>query len=300
MASYPVSAEQDSKSLYSYVMETYGQSYVDVSATKEEIELLKAEYNVAMHSNLQVESYEAIRDYAEVLELELNAKIDDTIRNLQKSQNDVAKEIEDGLSNMSPMDLSVLNRKYNKCQEEIDDAIKDKVSILSFYETPVFKRIDTTSIEADIKDRENIINEVSDVKNTYLGRLEDLKRPFDGNVIITSPAGFRTDPITGDVRYHNATDYAIPEGTELRSVFRGVVTRSDNRGDAYGESIKIDCGNGIILHYAHLSERFVKVGDIIEQNQVIGKSGNTGRSTGPHLHLSLFYNGEALSIEELF
>lgn len=300
LAICPVYAKQGRESLYSYVMSTYNKSYVDKSSAEEKLLELQSQYEVVLHNNLQAESFESAKEYAKELEYEINKKIDDNVYSLQKKQNSVVEEIEDGIMSMTPMQLSILNREYTKFNEEINTSLQHKTSIVSLYDRPVYERVDTSELETSIKEQEEIVGYNAGDTDTYLGDLDAFKRPFSSRPIVTSKAGYRIDPINGKVSFHNATDYAMPVGTELYSLFNGTVVRSENVGDAYGENIKIDCGNGIILHYAHLSERLVKVGDVVTQNQLIGKSGNTGRSTGPHLHLGLFYKGEVLDIEELF
>lgn len=295
---YSVHAEQSSKSLYSYVMETYDEQSVDTSAAIERLSILQEEYKVALHNNLHADSLDVMKEYAKEVENKLYSKIDASVASLQENQSEIAVEIESGLYDLTPMELSILNRQYSKYQEEINDLLEDRTSIVALYDNISYERIDTTELESGIKEQQSIISGNGDA--TYIGSLNNFRRPFDGPVVITSNAGYRTDPIDGKIRYHNATDYAMVVGTNLYSIFNGVVVRSDNNGDGYGENIKIDCGNGIILHYAHLSKRYVEVGDVVKQNQLIGLSGNTGRSTGPHLHMGLEYNGTVLSIEELY
>lgn len=296
----PVYAEQGSQSLYSYVMDTYSKDYVDNTVSREKLELLQSEYSLAVHANLQAESFEYVKYYAETVESGINDKIDIEIESTYALQQDVANKIEENLTTLSTKDLSTLNRQYSKYQENIDSLLADKTSLVSLFSNPTYEKIDISDLELSMQEQQDIISYNSSDNGTDFGLLSDLKVPFDSPRVLTSHAGFRIDPIEGGTRFHNATDYAMVEGTKLYSLFNGTVTRSDNVGDGYGESIKIDCGNGIVIHYAHMSKRLVSVGDKVTQNQLIGLSGNTGRSTGPHLHLSLFYKGEVLDVERLF
>jgi len=86
--------------------------------------------------------------------------------------------------------------------------------------------------------------------------------------------------------YHTGVDYAVPVGTDVLAVADGTVANA-NWGKSYGVQIVEDLGDGTFFIYAHLSKSLVKPGDKISKNQVIGKSGNTGNSTGPHLHAEL-------------
>jgi murein DD-endopeptidase MepM/ murein hydrolase activator NlpD len=86
--------------------------------------------------------------------------------------------------------------------------------------------------------------------------------------------------------YHTGVDFAVPVGTEVHAVADGKVANA-NWGKAYGTQIVQDLGDGTFFIYAHLSKSLVKPGDKLSKNQVIGKSGNTGNSSGPHLHTEL-------------
>jgi murein DD-endopeptidase MepM/ murein hydrolase activator NlpD len=83
--------------------------------------------------------------------------------------------------------------------------------------------------------------------------------------------------------YHTGVDFATAVGTEILAVADGVVANA-NWGQAYGTQIVQDLGDQTFCIYAHLSESLVKPGDKIKKGQHIGNSGNTGNSTGPHLH----------------
>jgi len=66
-------------------------------------------------------------------------------------------------------------------------------------------------------------------------------------------------------------------------------------GTGYGRYIEVDHGNGLVTRYSHMSANYVNVGDSVSANQQIGASGNTGRSTGPHLHYEVRQNGQAVN-----
>ena len=84
--------------------------------------------------------------------------------------------------------------------------------------------------------------------------------------------------------HHTGIDFATPVGTDILGIADGVVANA-NWGKAYGTQIVQDLGDGTFVIYAHLSKTLVKPGDKIKKGQHIAESGNTGNSTGPHLHL---------------
>ena len=305
MTGYSIVSAEDNQSLYSYVMSTYKgkQKVINSEVIKEHLEYLYDDYNEIYKMNLQAESYETMKNYASKLDKQINSTIDKSIASLQYDQESIALNIEDLILSEDIKEISTLNRMYTKKQEEINSLLQDKTSIEKLFKEDFYNKVDTRDLESDIKSYENLLGSSSNLQYSdavYLGELKELKRPFNCKPRVTSHAGYRTDPINGKTAYHNATDYGMPIGTELYSLFNGKVILSGNTGNGYGENIKIDCGDGIILHYAHMSERYVKVGDFVTQNQIIGLSGNTGRSTGPHLHLGLEINGVVESVEELF
>lgn len=104
---------------------------------------------------------------------------------------------------------------------------------------------------------------------------------------ITSLFGWRIHPISGASRMHTGTDIGAPMGTPVMSVMAGRVILADSMG-GYGLTVAIEHDNGVRQTlYAHLSELFVKPGDVVNQGAVIGRVGSTGASTGPHLHFEL-------------
>lgn len=110
---------------------------------------------------------------------------------------------------------------------------------------------------------------------------------------ITSDFGNRLDPFLGRLALHAGIDFRATVGTRIRATAPGTVTNAGLTG-GYGNMVEIDHGNGVSSRYAHLSTVLVKVGDRIKVGDVVAKSGNTGRSTGPHLHYEIRLNGQAV------
>lgn len=101
---------------------------------------------------------------------------------------------------------------------------------------------------------------------------------------ITSLFGWRTHPIEGGQRFHSGTDLGAPMGTPVLAAYAGKVALADFLG-GYGLAVAIDHNQGTQQTlYGHLSEIFVKPGELVKQGMVIGRVGSTGLSTGPHLH----------------
>jgi murein DD-endopeptidase MepM/ murein hydrolase activator NlpD len=111
---------------------------------------------------------------------------------------------------------------------------------------------------------------------------------------LSSPFGWRSDPITGERRYHAAIDLAASQGTPVKAAMDGRVT-SVGFNSTYGNYIIITPPDGYQTMYAHLSTVGVENGRQVIQGKEIGKVGSTGYSTGPHLHFAIYKNGRALN-----
>ncbi|HAU8252527.1 TPA: peptidoglycan DD-metalloendopeptidase family protein [Vibrio vulnificus] len=106
----------------------------------------------------------------------------------------------------------------------------------------------------------------------------------------------RKHPITGQVTAHLGTDYIVPIGTSVYSIADGVVVKAQYNRFA-GNYINIRHSNGSISRYLHLSRYTVQVGNIVSKGELIGLTGNSGRTTGPHLHLELIVDGVPVNYE---
>ena len=109
---------------------------------------------------------------------------------------------------------------------------------------------------------------------------------------VTSEFGNRIDPITHKPKGHSGMDLAVPTGTPVRAALPGTVTVAKYNAGGYGYYVCIDHDNGISTLYGHCSKLLVRVGQTVEAGDIIALSGNTGRSTGPHLHFEVRVNGE--------
>ena len=108
---------------------------------------------------------------------------------------------------------------------------------------------------------------------------------------ISSYYGYRYHPIREEIRLHRGLDIALPEGTELYAGLNGTVTAATEDPGGYGLYITITGEDGVQMRYGHMSEFAVSEGDTVRRGDLIGKSGNTGASTGPHVHVEVLEGG---------
>ncbi|MEO0408980.1 MAG: M23 family metallopeptidase [Cyanobacteria bacterium P01_A01_bin.135] len=121
-------------------------------------------------------------------------------------------------------------------------------------------------------------------------------RPVKGGRI-SSKFGTRRNPFGRGYELHNGIDFPGPTGTPIYVTGKGTIEKAMfSRG--YGNHIVVDHGYGYQTLYAHLSKMDVTKGDTVERGAIIGRMGSTGRSTGPHLHYTLYYQGDAVNPED--
>ncbi len=106
---------------------------------------------------------------------------------------------------------------------------------------------------------------------------------------VSSPFGYRVNPVTGNYGMHGGIDLSADSGTKIKTVLSGKVLKAKYSSD-YGNFVTVDHGDGLVTLYAHCSKLLVKPGEEIAQGDVIALVGSTGRSTGPHLHLEVRIN----------
>ena len=131
---------------------------------------------------------------------------------------------------------------------------------------------------------------------SYAGNGMLALRPITSSARMSSGFGYRIHPVTGKSQFHKGMDFAAPIGTPIYATGNGVVTFS-GWGTGYGRYVEVDHGNGngTVTRYAHTSANYVNVGDTVYANQQIAAVGNTGRSTGAHLHYEVRQNGQAIN-----
>ena len=132
----------------------------------------------------------------------------------------------------------------------------------------------------------------------------DAHAPLPGRPAAGSGFGVRTDPITKQPSFHRGIDIPVPVGTPVYAPWSGSVVRVDRDGVGLG----VANGNAVYLRargylwaFLHLSTVAVRVGDTVQRGQVLGRTGQTGRTTGPHLHVQVYApDGQLIDPRSLF
>ena len=113
-----------------------------------------------------------------------------------------------------------------------------------------------------------------------------------GSFHLSSPFGYRSDPITGEAKMHTGMDFSCDPGNPVYATGDGTVILVENDFYGYGNHIEVDHGFGYVSRYSHLSDMYAYVGQKVTRGDCIALSGKSGRVTGPHLHYEILYRSD--------
>lgn len=156
---------------------------------------------------------------------------------------------------------------------------------------PYIRANDPSTFDASIDELDAALTQLDTVRESALSMPVSVPAP---GAQITSRYGKRKDPFLGRLAFHSGIDFRTRTGTPVRASGSGTVVRAGRAG-GYGNMVEIDHGHGLTTRYAHLSKILVKKGERVVAGATIAKSGNSGRSTGPHLHYEIRRNGKAIN-----
>ncbi|MFD1772029.1 M23 family metallopeptidase [Sphingobacterium suaedae] len=150
-------------------------------------------------------------------------------------------------------------------------------------------------------------DDLVELSNFYKKQLKHLEAKLDGMPLgvphpgrITSPFGYRRNPFTNRGReMHSGVDLKGRIGDPVKATAKGKVTFAGYKG-AYGYVVMVKHNNGYETRYAHLTRTRVKKGEAVEAGEIVGLLGNTGRSTGPHLHYEVVINNRKVNPVKYF
>jgi murein DD-endopeptidase MepM/ murein hydrolase activator NlpD len=160
---------------------------------------------------------------------------------------------------------------------------------------------DMLTLKSDLNDllgdTENFFSERSE----FFDGLPDIW-PFEspGDLVVSSPWGDRYSPITGKIYHHNGMDIVATARTEIIATANGKVVSHFLNHPIFGKYLVIEMENGYQVHYAHLSKSYVIYREDVVKGEKIGMIGNSGISTGIHLHYAISKNGEFLDPASFF
>lgn len=185
----------------------------------------------------------------------------------------------------------------NRYREVLDEGLERETLIVDnmrrIDELKKKMYIQTTSYDEILelaKDKESMLASlpaIQPVSNKELKRL-------------ASGYGWRIDPILKTKKMHHGVDFSINRGTPVYATGDGVIKKVKSNWGGYGKEVEIDHGYGYVTKYAHLNEFKVKVGQKVKRGELIALSGNTGKSTAPHLHYEVIKDGVKINPVNFF
>ncbi len=235
------------------------------------------------------------------------SQLDKQVDSLKKQKQFIIKEKEKAIKDKNQelreksQEISILTRKEKKLQAQnqfYSVQIKSKVEDIEVLSSKLDKMEDMLGLKNDEK-KEEITKETlkSINENMKMYMLKTIPSGFPlKDTVITSGHGYRIHPITKKRKFHRGIDFRAKKRTPVYSTADGIVTYVQSRNiGSFGRVIRIQHNFGFETTYAHLNKTMVKLGDIIRKNEKIGLSGNSGRSSAPHLHYEIRYGGKVLN-----
>lgn len=171
-------------------------------------------------------------------------------------------------------------RELSNAELLIDVASKlDQITWKTYYQSKSFDEVIDLA-----KNKEKMILSIPAIQPISVGDLHRISDFF----------GTRNDPFTKQRKFHHGIDFVGPKGVPIYATGNGKVENAEFSFFGYGNIVVIDHGFGYKSKYAHLKTIDVKVGDEVKRGQIVGTLGNTGRSTGPHLHYEVIYKNKTV------
>ena len=243
-------------------------------------QLMNAQFNTLTRTPIEKESIAPLNINKQKVE---NQKEDQTVKKRR------------GVKRFSSTSKAELKREIDSLKSAIMKNNSPKINNKDFD----FKRIEDSLIlilkaSASLKKNSKSLKAFNYVEDREVSITTKIHMPLKNGIAVTSPFGTRTHPIFGMHKMHNGADIkAYYE--KVYAVMDGVVTDSGWDSKGGGNYIKIKHTNSFVTSYLHLSEIYYKVGEIVKAGFIIAKSGNSGHSTGAHLHFSVSENGEYIN-----
>lgn len=256
---------------------TDGGTWFDSESTDEQTDLraallardrLLAERNTLV---TKIKNLETSVQKLELSEMEILNKVEKLSETEAKKIKDAISQVNNSMKKQKQYFNPLAGGKKDSTGGTFEPAPEVDNPELSKKMRDVFLKIDTLSYYRDI------------AKNVPLGK------PIF-NYHVSSPFGHRSDPFNSKSATHKGVDLASNRGNIIKVMADGKVTRAEWM-NGYGNMLEIDHGYGFKTKYAHLNKSYVKKGQVVLKGSEIGEVGSTGRSTGPHLHYEVLYNG---------
>ncbi|NLK00293.1 MAG: M23 family metallopeptidase [Clostridia bacterium] len=262
----------------------YVRGYYKLLDETDRLEAFKNIYRVQQQKIQEIEE-NAVRIETKIKE------VDETDQRVRKLMGIESKGSTDERRNISSRGGGLEARDLIRGRGGADEA-GDTVEISSFSRLDDLTQIYLYFDDKLVEERERLAHLEEEVRG-HLDYLDSYPDQWPVRGRITSDFGYRKSPFGRRTEFHNGLDIAGGRGNPIHAAGKGKVIRAGYE-PGYGKTVVINHGYGYMTLYAHCSKILVDVGDQIEKGDTVAKIGSTGRSTGPHLHFTVTYNGEAV------
>ena len=181
---------------------------------------------------------------------------------------------------VSPDNFLILKEAYNQIMEE-DMTVKE-----------AFAKIKSFAISPQGGDDISVFSAQAGTTFSPYHISSEICVPVSGT--ISSPFGYRINPVTGSFSFHSGIDISADEGEAIKAAYYGKVSRV-SYDDISGKYVELTHSDGLITRYLHCSQIIAEEGMVVRQGETIARVGSTGRSTGPHLHFVIEIDGEKVN-----
>ena len=268
------------------------------AAVTSEMDLIQRQIHEAEVNQILVDGYNAELEQKNKTTQEKISEINIEIDSYQKVNSSISDWFGNNILTADITEVISNDKAYKNNISSMNILLKnrDEYQIDYSYRDYSYNMIE---LEVELQTKKAVYLESLDTFN--LGEVDNIRFPMPVERHVNSSYGTRIDPISKtETRFHAGTDYRAQTGTEVYSLFNGVIS-SCGYQNAIGNFIIVQSGENVKTLYCHLSEIKVTKGQEVNQYDLIGLTGATGtRVTGPHLHLALYLNGSTYDVDKLW
>ena len=263
------------------VRDLLGKERVDEKFTQQEIDIVVNQYEQIERANFLAKLFDIGK------EIDIDSDLIEQYNVLETETISAKEELAVNFQGGAPLETVLLSKSKLESLLHKIDSLRDIGFDIEVEYVPNIWEEKYTEVQ-------EVVGELSEYYD--IGDIgKDMSVPYAGVFEIYSPFGLRLNRFTFDsVEMHNGIDFDVPAGTSVLSQWKGIVSKIYTT-DSGGNTVEISHGKNLKTVYSHLGKIFVSVGDEVEQYQSIAVTGNTGKMVQPHLHFSIYLDGEAVN-----
>lgn len=268
------------------IRDLVGEERVDDTFTQGEIDLIIKQYEKIEKANMYIKLFDIGK------EIDINSDLEKMYQELEADLAEAHEKLEISFQSGKSIDIVLKDKSNLESILHKIASLRDRGYDIEVEYIPNIWEEKYLKVQNVVKD----LNEQFDIGDVG----ENLKIPLDNTFVLLSPYGLRLNPFTFDsVSMHNGIDFSTVSGTRVLSLWNGVVSKVYET-ESGGKTVEITHGQNLKTIYMHLNEIKVEIGERVKQYDLIGLSGNTGKTTEPHLHLGVYLDDKYINPIYLF